>query len=127
MKALSLVLLLCFCTSTFACGAESKLSPFLEQGKYGGLKLFIPLNHESMELVAVLFLINDGFSLPVKYFAKGEYPDHHKEGFATVVFEANSGDIEKLEVIARFKDPIGPNGEINFCFHDEKFKVHELI
>ena len=116
-----------------ACGEESDYSPLLELGEVKknyikDSKLFIPLKINTMELATVLFEIgNDkNLVLPIKFYVNSEYPEIHKDGYATILHTVTEANINNITVHVNYTHPTKLDGEITFCFHTETFKLSEL-
>jgi hypothetical protein len=130
---LSFIFFILFSSFVNACGEDTEYSPIFELGevkeKYiNPSKLFIPMQVNKMELATVHFQVgkDNDLVLPIQFYANAEYPEIHKEGYATVFHTITEASIPDITVHANYKYPIGPNGEITFCIHSECFKLSEL-
>jgi len=130
---ITILCLVFFCNTAWSCGEESKYSPLLEvddrEKLYRQMILYIPKNIGVDVLQAVHFQIGDSeeLVLPIQFYASGEFPDIHRDGYASIMYTSTLENISRITVHAHYKYPSGLNGKISLCIHTEKFKLDELL
>jgi beta-xylosidase len=104
------IFLIFFSKVALSCGEKPEYNPEMSLGKYKDGDLFsqvvlhVPKNVGVDEIVAIHFQVGEDktLALPISYYASGEYPDLHKDGFVTVMYLATLENIKKITAIVHY-------------------------